>query len=132
MSQLFEIPITPVKRYFLVTTFSGNRIALKLMNLLKNDGIYTVKRMNKASFIEFEISIMSKKSPEEQFNKLKDEILSYIPDHFPKNYVFYVGRNELGFINSFTLSSLECNLAFCHKIKEINKNSKIPEKQINF
>lgn len=134
MSQkLFEVPATPVERVFTLSTYHGNRIAGKLMGLLKSGKVYKVKKLRgKNEFTTFEISIKSRSNKKEAFELLVNEILSYIPDNFPKNYIFSVGVLRIGFVYSFYLrdeDSQNCR-HFSHKIKEINKDSVVPEVQI--
>lgn len=136
-NKLFDIPATPVERVFIVEAYAGNRIAVKLMRLLKADKIYKVKRLrdNNKDFTIFEVSINSTETLETAFKKLKEEIISYIPDNFAPNYLFSVGIVKMGFTYSFRLSHGEglntLTALFFHKIKEINKNSVMPTKQIH-
>lgn len=138
-NKLFDIPATPVERVFLVEAYAGNRIAVKLMRLLKADKIYKVKRLrdNNKDFTIFEVSINSTETLETAFKKLKEEIISYVPDNFAPNYLFSVGVLKMGFTYSFRLSTINelspdfRQSLFFHKIKEINKNSVMPTKQIH-
>lgn len=130
-NKLFEVPETPILRTFKLGTYQGNRIAVKLMRLLKGDKIYSVKRLKSAGDLAtFEISILSKEQKVDALKSLVNEVLSYIPDNFPRNYLFHVNEQPLGFVNSFYLELDGSYCYFAHKIKEINKFSIMPETQI--
>lgn len=132
MSQLFYIEPTPVKRTYKLTTYKGNRIALKLMRILKKGKIYSIKRLQSAKdLVIFEVSIVSTNEALEDNVLLIREIVSYIPDTFPSNYLFDFKSQPLGFVHSFNIKGEYMDVNVSHKIKEINKNSVLTEKQIN-
>lgn len=128
-----KIPVkpVPVDRLFILRTYKGNRIAIKLMRLLKSGNIYKVKRIqDNKEFVTFEILISSKKNEKSELEALIAEIVSYIPDHFPLNYQFGISRMKLGFVYSFNIE-IGCHEKwFSHRIKEINKSSIMPTTQI--
>lgn len=117
------------KYEFVVEHYKGNRIVLKIMRLLERDGVYEVKRFNDKCI--FVLRISSNLSEDDSFKKLVYEIISYIADHFPKNYLFDFSGCPLGFVYSFSIRGPGNDLKIYHRIKEINKNSIIPENQIN-
>jgi len=128
-----KIPVKPVPkdRLFKLTTYRGNRVAIKLMRLLKSGNIYKVKRIqNNENLITFEILISSIKNERAELEALVNEIVSYIPDHFPPNYQFGINKMKMGFVYSFEIEIGGRLKWFSHRIKEINKNSIIPTTQI--
>lgn len=130
-NKLFEVPAEPRILTFTLQAYHGNRLAVKLMRLLKAGKIYTVKRLrNQKEFTTFELSILSVEEKKDALKLLVQEIISYIPDNFPPNYIFWVNDQPLGSVNSFSINLDGETINFAHKIKEINKHSILPEKQI--
>lgn len=129
--KLFNLNPISVNRVFYIETYKGNRIALKLIKLLKKDNLYKIKLSERGKdFTIFEVSILSKEEKTKALDSLVSEIISYIPDNFTRNYIFKVNEQPLGFINSFVVRDDKRKVYFSHKIKEINKNSILPKNQI--
>jgi hypothetical protein len=132
-NKLFNIPAVAIERVYVLETYHGNRIAVKLMRLLKAGNVYKVKRLkSKNDLTIFEISLKSKEHYDAAFKRLIAEIFSYVPDNFPPNYLFWVGDNPLGSVASFKIGKKgdSYSLSVSHKIKEINKSSVMPTQQI--
>ncbi len=130
-NKLFDIPANPRLLTFTLRAYHGNRLAVKITNLLRDGKIYTVKRLrNQKDFTTFELSIMSEKDKKDSLRLLIQEIVSYIPDNFPPNYIFWVNDQPLGSVNSFSITIDDEIVNFSHKIKEMNKHSILPEQQI--
>lgn len=120
-------------RSFELHTYTANRIASKLMRLLKKDGVYKVgndwdPERTDAERI-YTISIETDREYRDVIADLKNEIISYLPDHFPKNYTFEVHLFDkfppLGFIYSFEIvDELTKGVLIrgSHRIKEIKKS----------
>lgn len=129
--KLFNLDPTPIERVFIIKSYAGNRLAVKLMRLLKGDKIYKVKRLDSINDLTiFEASIKSIEEKKETLKLLVNEVISYIPDNFPPNYIFWVNDQPLGSVNSFSIEIDDEIVIFSHKIKEINKRSVMPEVQI--
>lgn len=132
-NRLFNIEAKSTEKIIHFTTYKKNRIAKKLLTLLDSGGVYSVRSgLNQKYFSTFEITITSKRTKEEELKAFQNELISYIPDNFPSNYQFSVGKRRLGFIFSFTycIDNGETSTPWFHNIKEINKNSLIPDKNI--
>lgn len=125
--ELFNIE--PNKRVlsFYVMTYPANRIASKFMKLLKRGGVYKVRdewdTTNIAADRAYIVSIESNEPYEKVVKNLRNEIISYISDHFPSNYFFDFEGVPLGFVNSFEIYG-DHGEAFrvAHRIKEIRKD----------
>jgi len=128
-NKLFDIEPIEVERSFQIDHYKGNRVLLKIMRLMEKDGIYKVERTKKMDF--FILRIKTKVDEYKALENLKFEIISYIADHFPKNYLFDFSGCPLGFIYSFWIRGTAGEIKVYHRIKEINKNSLMPVKQIN-
>lgn len=128
------VNIKPASREvkFDLHAYRNNRIVSKLMRLLKEGGIYKITKKNSTlESVIFGVSIISDKELGYVYSDLKKEIISYIPDNFPANYQFDFNGDKLGFIKSFRVYGMDgIYLDVSHRIKEINKNSVIPEVQI--
>lgn len=130
MSKLFEVPAVPRKITFIMETYKGNRIALKIILMLRKGGVYKVKEIFKPDIEEnriFEISIKTTRTYPEALGDLKLEIVSCIPDTFPPNYLFSFSGHPLGFKNSFTIESAELLLTASHRIKEVKPSTILPK-----
>ena len=132
--KLFEVPAQKRKVTFYLETFKVNRIATKLIDLLKEFSNFEVKAVE--GFEEkriFEISIFSYMDQNKLAEELKKEIIVILGVHFPDNYLFNFKDKQLGYVNSFNVFS-ENGFHFeaCHKIKEIRSkgNTLIPEQKI--
>jgi len=133
MSKLFEAPAIPRKIKFRMETYKGNRVALKIILMLRKGGVYKVKEIFEDKVKEnriFEISTKSIRTYPEALGDLKLEIISCIPDTFPTNYLFSFSGHPLGFKNSFTIESDELLMSVSHRIKEVKKGTKIPKQII--
>lgn len=124
MSKLFEVPANERELKFKLETYKGNRIALKLIKLLKRDGVYKIAQLENINENRiFEVSIKSNQSKFDVLNELKNEIISYIPDNFTNNYLFNFKDKSLGFVYSFTVElDGETRFEVYHKIKEVRTN----------
>lgn len=124
MSKLFEVPANERELKFKLETYKGNRIALKLIKLLKRDGVYKIAQLEGLNENRiFEVSIKSNQSKFDVLNELKNEIISYIPDNFTNNYLFNFKDKSLGFVYSFTVElDGETRFEVYHKIKEVRTN----------
>ena len=136
MSKLFEVKPETRELVLQIETYKKNRIANKLLRLLKVGGVYKVsetKSKNPDTKL-FNISVLSSEPRIETLEALKNEIISYIPDHFPINYFFDFKSQPLGFVSSFIVSLEGSSFVVSHKIKEMrsNGNTIIPKgEQIN-
>lgn len=133
MTKLFEVPPKERQVKLILRTYKGNRIALKIIRLLKKGGVYNVNDVSDSSENNrtFEVLVLSNKSLIDSLEDLKNEIISYIPDHFEKRYIFHFTQKPLGFVRSFEIEVEHIRKIVCyHKIKEINKRSITPEKNI--
>lgn len=121
MSKLFNVPANERELKFKLETYKGNRIALKLTRLLKRDGVYKIAQLESSNENRiFEVSIKSNQSKFDVLKKLQSEIISYIPDNFPINYLFNFKDKSLGFVYSFTVElDGETRFEVYHKIKEV-------------
>jgi hypothetical protein len=126
MSKLFEIQPTERKVSFRFVTYKNNRIATKILKLLKEGGIYKVSKLeNEKENLIFTITIETKKELGYSYSDFKNEILSYIPDNFEANYQFSLVAGTLGFVNSFTVYGMDGILfEFSHRIKEIKSKDR--------
>lgn len=135
MSKLFEIPASKRKVVFYLETYKGNRIAIKLMKLIKKSSNFFVDDVESSEDSRiFEISIFSDKDLTDLVAELKDSIISKILTDTPENYLFDFKDRRLGFINSFNVFSENgFHFEVCHKIKEVRTNggTNIPVKKIN-
>ena len=128
MSILFDIPAKKRLVSFKVLTYRSNRVASRFMGLLKRDGIFKVRNIwdltGETAERVYMVEIVSDKSLGEIVKILRNEINSYISDHFPENYFFdFEDETPLGFINSFEIyCELGKVLKASHRIKEIRKD----------
>ena len=128
MSLLFEIPAKPRLVTLKVMTYRSNRIASRFMGLLKRDRVFKVRNEWDLTGYQAErvyvLEIKSDKALGDIVKILRNEINSYISDHFPENYFFdFEDETPLGFINSFEIyCELGKVLRVSHRIKEIRKD----------
>lgn len=134
MKKLFDITANRRKVIFYLGTYKGNRIVTKLLSLLDEFSVFDVNDVD--SFEEtriFEISVFSDKELKEITEHLKNELIKFMRNDFPDNYLFNLKDRQLGFINSFNIFSDEgFHFEVCHKIKEVRTNggTNIPDKKI--
>jgi len=124
MSKLFEVPAEPREVAFKLKSYKQNRICNKLLDFIKRDAVWAVKRERRKDPENCRIFIVSKISTDtiqDTANSLKNEIISYIPDAFTPNYQFDFTGNTLGFVRSFEVLTQEDDLLFVcyHNIKEV-------------
>lgn len=128
MNKLFEVPASPRDVIFRFETYKGNRIALKLLKLMRADPVFKIKSVESPNENRiFEISIFSGEDLETIISKLKGEFISYIPDNFPSNYMFDFSGKRLGFIHSFQVfNEMTDELCFelFHRNKEVRTDGK--------
>lgn len=124
MAKLFDIKANERELIFKLETYKGNRIALKIIRLLKADGIYKVRESYLGEIRIFEVRTNSDLEESEAGGKLKEEIISYIPDNFKVNYRFNFKEAPLGFVRSFCVRDSEDKIIFdvYHRIQEIRTN----------
>lgn len=119
---------------FYIATYKGNRIAIKLMSLLKESSDFTVEALESLDENRiFEISIFTDMDFKDVVLYLKEVFVLYLDTHFPDNYLFDFKDRRLGFINSFNVFSGEgFHFEVCHKIKEVRTNggTNIPTQKI--
>lgn len=125
------IPAHSRKVIFYLSTYKGNRIVTKLLSLLKGFEINDVDNIGETRI--FEISVFSDKELKEIVEHLKKELVKFMLNDFPENYLFDLKERRLGFTNSFNIFS-ESGFHFevCHKIKEVRSNggTLIPETKV--
>ncbi len=138
MSKLFEV--NPIERavFLNIESYKTNRVLTKIVKLLNKDGIFKVVDMNKFCDIDpnekvYSILVNSDKDKKEILQDFKNEIISYIPDHFPDNYLFNFKEAPFGFIRSFRVDiDDEFSFEVYHKIKEVRTKRRtiIPKNNI--
>lgn len=130
MSLLFNIPANARELTFKLHTYPANRVASKLMGLLKQGNVYKVRdEWDTISTAADRIYIITIKTADDYPTaaaKLRREIKSYLPDHFPKNYTFdfpeFDQKPPFGFIRSFEIfGELGSIMEGYHRNKEIKK-----------
>ncbi|MCP4552336.1 MAG: hypothetical protein GY834_09910 [Bacteroidetes bacterium] len=126
--KLIQVPAEKRNLIFFLDTFENNRIAIKLMRLLKDHDKFSVDRVNSRIF---EISIFTDKEFNDIVFDLKTSLTGYMEVNFPYNYLFDLSKRKLGFVNSFNVFSEEgMHLEVCHKIKELRHNTVLPEQKV--
>lgn len=132
--KLFEIPEQKRKVILYLQTYKGNRIVTKLLSLLDEFSIFDVDDIESIEETRiFEISVFSDKEIKEIVEYLKNDLIKFMRNDFPDNYLFNLKDRQLGFINSFNIFSDDgFHFEVCHKIKEVRTNGGtfIPDKKI--
>lgn len=130
MSLLFEVPADKRLLTFRLLTYPANRVVSKLMKLLKNGRVYKVRDEWDTLTVNADriyiITIETDDAYTDAISKLKREIKSYLPDHFPENYKFdfpvFDEKPPFGFVNSFAIyGDYGVIMEGYHRIKEVKK-----------
>lgn len=134
-NKLFKVPQKKREVIFYLSTYKGNRIAIKLMKLLKESSSYFMVEALKSSDENriFEISIFTDIHFENIVSILQVTIANLLYSNTPENYLFDFKNRRLGFVNSFNVfSNKGFHFEVCHKIKEIRTNggTNIPTNKI--
>jgi hypothetical protein len=121
--KLFEIEPQKSNHYLLIKSYKNNKILNKIIQLLKKDGIFKVSELkNDLNFGDknYKIVAFIACSQSDFIELLKNEIISYIPDNFPVNYMFDFTGVSLGFTLSFAIVDpiSKKEVLISHKIRE--------------
>ncbi len=125
-----ETPADKRELKFKLHTYPANRVASKLMRLLKNGRVYKVRdewdTLTTAADRVYIITIETGDPYTTAAVKLEREIKSYLPDNFPENYTFefpeFDQKPPFGFVNSFAVyGDYGVIMEGHHRIKEVKK-----------